>query len=248
MLMRGPVSSELTTCQCGIKSPHYYGLFLSSCLSLQNQSPVGNVCGGGNHFDQYEEGQLELEQASLDKPIESDIIYFLSLYDVLSQRHTKICTVCGWRRERKERERGGLLTRLEWLFLLLRYYLWRGAEGRAAASHISSHIRGKNGHIKRRRQLSTLSPIINKTRTPDLIVFGKSMPKEEGGRLFLYRQVTMKVCHQVKPSAQTEDLEDLVTHVFHNPNYAVAARKGDQEKQILTPALASKEISFEMDH
>ncbi|RXN00339.1 G patch domain-containing protein 8 [Acipenser ruthenus] len=26
----------------------------------------------GNHFDQYEEGQLELEQASLDKPIESD--------------------------------------------------------------------------------------------------------------------------------------------------------------------------------
>lgn len=25
---------------------------------------------GGNHFDQYEEGQLELEQASLDKPIE----------------------------------------------------------------------------------------------------------------------------------------------------------------------------------
>ncbi|KTF72582.1 hypothetical protein cypCar_00040915 [Cyprinus carpio] len=26
---------------------------------------------GGNHFDQYEEGQLELEQASLDKPIES---------------------------------------------------------------------------------------------------------------------------------------------------------------------------------
>lgn len=24
----------------------------------------------GNHFDQYEEGQLELEQASLDKPIE----------------------------------------------------------------------------------------------------------------------------------------------------------------------------------
>lgn len=47
MLMRGPVSSELTTCQCGIKSPHYYGLFLSSCLSLQNQSPVGNVCGEG---------------------------------------------------------------------------------------------------------------------------------------------------------------------------------------------------------
>ncbi|XP_041087253.1 G patch domain-containing protein 8 isoform X1 [Polyodon spathula] len=28
----------------------------------------------GNHFDQYEEGQLELEQASLDKPIESDNI------------------------------------------------------------------------------------------------------------------------------------------------------------------------------
>lgn len=26
---------------------------------------------GGNHFDHYEEGQLELEQASLDKPIES---------------------------------------------------------------------------------------------------------------------------------------------------------------------------------
>lgn len=29
------------------------------------------VIQGGNHFDQYEEGQLELEQASLDKPIES---------------------------------------------------------------------------------------------------------------------------------------------------------------------------------
>ncbi|MCJ8739080.1 hypothetical protein PDJAM_G00043050 [Pangasius djambal] len=29
---------------------------------------------GGNHFDQYDEGQLELEQASLDKPIESDNI------------------------------------------------------------------------------------------------------------------------------------------------------------------------------
>lgn len=29
------------------------------------------VTQGGNHFDQYEEGQLELEQASLDKPIES---------------------------------------------------------------------------------------------------------------------------------------------------------------------------------
>ncbi|XP_018620087.2 G patch domain-containing protein 8-like isoform X1 [Scleropages formosus] len=29
---------------------------------------------GGNHFDQYEDGQLELEQASLDKPIESDNI------------------------------------------------------------------------------------------------------------------------------------------------------------------------------
>lgn len=30
-----------------------------------------SVPQGGNHFDQYEEGQLELEQASLDKPIES---------------------------------------------------------------------------------------------------------------------------------------------------------------------------------
>ncbi|XP_019731290.1 G patch domain-containing protein 8 isoform X1 [Hippocampus comes] len=29
---------------------------------------------GGNHFDQYEDGQVELEQASLDKPIESDNI------------------------------------------------------------------------------------------------------------------------------------------------------------------------------
>ncbi|XP_026885586.2 G patch domain-containing protein 8 isoform X1 [Electrophorus electricus] len=29
---------------------------------------------GGNHFDQYEEGQLDFEQASLDKPIESDNI------------------------------------------------------------------------------------------------------------------------------------------------------------------------------
>ncbi|KAF4093092.1 hypothetical protein AMELA_G00028120 [Ameiurus melas] len=29
---------------------------------------------GGNHFDQYDEGQLELEQASLDKPIEPDNI------------------------------------------------------------------------------------------------------------------------------------------------------------------------------
>ncbi|KAL4660531.1 G patch domain-containing protein 8-like isoform X1 [Arapaima gigas] len=29
---------------------------------------------GGNHFDQYDDGQLELEQASLDKPIESDNI------------------------------------------------------------------------------------------------------------------------------------------------------------------------------
>lgn len=29
------------------------------------------VSQGGNHFDHYEEGQLELEQASLDKPIES---------------------------------------------------------------------------------------------------------------------------------------------------------------------------------
>lgn len=29
------------------------------------------VCQGGNHFDQYEDGQVELEQASLDKPIES---------------------------------------------------------------------------------------------------------------------------------------------------------------------------------
>ncbi|OPJ78888.1 hypothetical protein AV530_000475 [Patagioenas fasciata monilis] len=28
----------------------------------------------GNHFDQYEEGHLEIEQASLDKPIESDNI------------------------------------------------------------------------------------------------------------------------------------------------------------------------------
>uniref|UniRef100_A0A9L0J3K8 Uncharacterized protein n=1 Tax=Equus asinus TaxID=9793 RepID=A0A9L0J3K8_EQUAS len=26
----------------------------------------------GNHFDQYEEGHLEIEQASLDKPIESE--------------------------------------------------------------------------------------------------------------------------------------------------------------------------------
>ncbi|KAG8446926.1 hypothetical protein GDO86_014396 [Hymenochirus boettgeri] len=25
----------------------------------------------GNHFDQYEDGHLEIEQASLDKPIES---------------------------------------------------------------------------------------------------------------------------------------------------------------------------------
>ncbi|ETE73815.1 G patch domain-containing protein 8, partial [Ophiophagus hannah] len=30
--------------------------------------------GKGNHFDQYEEGHLEIEQASLDKPIESDNI------------------------------------------------------------------------------------------------------------------------------------------------------------------------------
>lgn len=28
------------------------------------------VAQGGNHFDQYEDGQVELEQASLDKPIE----------------------------------------------------------------------------------------------------------------------------------------------------------------------------------
>lgn len=142
-----------------------------------------------------------------------DIIYFLSMYDVLSQRHTKIRTVCGWRRERKERERGGLLTWLEWLFLLLRYYLWRGAEGRAAASHNSTHIRGKKWPHQETPSAVHFVTNNNKTRTPDLIVFGKSMPKEEGGRLFLYRQVTMKVCHQVKPSAQTEDLEDLVTHV-----------------------------------
>ncbi|TNM96927.1 hypothetical protein fugu_015083 [Takifugu bimaculatus] len=32
------------------------------------------VTQAGNHFDQYEEGQLELEQASLDKPIEPDNI------------------------------------------------------------------------------------------------------------------------------------------------------------------------------
>ncbi|KAI5097160.1 G patch domain-containing protein 8 [Silurus meridionalis] len=32
------------------------------------------ACPGGNHFDRYDEGQLELEQASLDKPIEPDNI------------------------------------------------------------------------------------------------------------------------------------------------------------------------------
>lgn len=36
------------------------------------------VTQGGNHFDQYEEGQLELEQASLDKPIESVRLHPLS--------------------------------------------------------------------------------------------------------------------------------------------------------------------------
>uniref|UniRef100_A0AC11DLL5 G-patch domain containing 8 n=1 Tax=Ovis aries TaxID=9940 RepID=A0AC11DLL5_SHEEP len=29
----------------------------------------------GNHFDQYEEGHLEIEQASLDKPIESQLAH-----------------------------------------------------------------------------------------------------------------------------------------------------------------------------
>ncbi|MEE6524364.1 hypothetical protein FKM82_023787 [Ascaphus truei] len=44
-----------------------------------------STCGGisascsrlsapGNHFDQYEDGHLEIEQASLDKPIESQLV------------------------------------------------------------------------------------------------------------------------------------------------------------------------------
>ncbi|MBN3323499.1 GPTC8 protein, partial [Atractosteus spatula] len=55
---------------------------LGAPISLSQGSPVkcysqiilvkGRT--SGNHFDQYEEGQLELEQASLDKPIESDNI------------------------------------------------------------------------------------------------------------------------------------------------------------------------------
>uniref|UniRef100_A0A803JFP5 G-patch domain-containing 8 n=1 Tax=Xenopus tropicalis TaxID=8364 RepID=A0A803JFP5_XENTR len=32
----------------------------------------------GNHFDQYEDGHLEIEQASLDKPIESQLIPILA--------------------------------------------------------------------------------------------------------------------------------------------------------------------------
>ncbi|RXM37235.1 G patch domain-containing protein 8 [Acipenser ruthenus] len=38
------------------------------------QASLDKPIESGNHFDQYEEGQLELEQASLDKPIESDNI------------------------------------------------------------------------------------------------------------------------------------------------------------------------------
>ncbi|KAG7243552.1 hypothetical protein INR49_011108 [Caranx melampygus] len=42
---------------------------LTSCCNQTHLASIG--FHGGNHFDQYEEGQLELEQASLDKPIES---------------------------------------------------------------------------------------------------------------------------------------------------------------------------------
>uniref|UniRef100_A0A8D2C233 Uncharacterized protein n=1 Tax=Sus scrofa TaxID=9823 RepID=A0A8D2C233_PIG len=38
----------------------------------------------GNHFDQYEEGHLEIEQASLDKPIES---MFTEIYTTWGVRH-----------------------------------------------------------------------------------------------------------------------------------------------------------------
>lgn len=36
------------------------------------------------------------------------------------------------------------------------------------------------------------------------------MPKEQGGRLFIHRQVTMKVCHQLKLLIMKIILEDLV--------------------------------------
>lgn len=46
--------------------------FSHELMHISNTTIFG-VCfpQGGNHFDQYEEGQLEVEQASLDKPIES---------------------------------------------------------------------------------------------------------------------------------------------------------------------------------
>lgn len=55
-------------------------LSLSLCPNLDEGSlcsfhllKMSRLCSpqGGNHFDQFEEGQLEVEQASLDKPIES---------------------------------------------------------------------------------------------------------------------------------------------------------------------------------
>ncbi len=50
-------------------------------LALCNRLFLVSLSLRGNHFDQYEEGQLELEQASLDKPIES------------VRPHTSLCTV-----------------------------------------------------------------------------------------------------------------------------------------------------------
>lgn len=74
--------------------------------------------------------------------------------------------------------------------MLLRYYLWRGAEGCAAASHSSSHICGISSHIRGAVSCHLVSN--NNTCAPDIFSLENACSKKKVADFLIKWQVTMR--------------------------------------------------------
>lgn len=132
------------------------------------------------------------------------------MYDVLSRRHTNIPLCVGGGGGEKKRERGGLLTWLEWLFCSCAI-ISGGALRAALQQHTALHKTMEKWPCERCRQLSLHR--LNKYLHTWCSLW-KVHAQRRRWQAFIHRQVTMKVCHQLKQLILKIILEELVTPVI----------------------------------